>query len=115
MIDVKPFTTYLLLILLSLSAAGCKKSSGEVPVHGRISYRGQPLNSSSVTFFPAQGRPVTAPSPQGEYSTELMPGDYVATITVGIEYPPGFKEGDPVPPPKVVLPDEYTARVKSSL
>ncbi len=44
-----------------------------------------------------------------------MPGDYTATIVVGIEYPKGFKEGDPIPPPKVVLPDEYTTRAKSTL
>jgi hypothetical protein len=61
------------------------------------------------------GRPITAPSPHGEYSTELTPGDYVATVTVGIEYPPGFKEGDPIPKPKIALPDEYTSRVKSTL
>jgi hypothetical protein len=104
-----------LFALFLASAGGCKKSSGTVSVHGRISYRGQPLTKSSVTFFPASGRPVTATAPQGEYTAELAPGDYTATVAVGIEYPAGYKEGDPVPQPKVVLPPEYTERARSKL
>ena len=104
-----------LFALFVASVGGCKKSSGTVPVHGRILYQGQPLTKSSVTFFPASGRPVTATAPQGEYTTELLPGDYTAAVAVGIEYPQGFKEGDPVPQPKVVLPPEYTARARSKL
>jgi hypothetical protein len=104
-----------LVVVLSLTADGCKKSSGAVPIHGHISYRGQPLAASSVTFFPDTGRPVTAPAPQGEYAAELMPSDYTATVAVGIEYPKGFKETDPLPTPKVVLPDTYTVRAKSTL
>jgi hypothetical protein len=52
---------------------------------------------------------------QGEYETALTPGEYVAVVDVGAELPPGFKEGDPVPPPKVVLPQQYTVRMKSPL
>jgi hypothetical protein len=103
------------LFLLIVSAGGCKKAAETVPVHGHITYRGEPLAASSVTFFAVTGRPVTAASPQGEYATELMPGDYTVIVSVGIEYPKGFKEGDPVPAPKVVLPDEYTSRAKSTL
>ncbi len=105
----------LLLLVCATGLSGCKKSTGGVRVHGHISYGGQPLAASSVTFFPAVGRPMTATAPQGEYDAELMPGDYTAVVAVGIEYPPGFKEGDPVPAPKVVLPDEYTTRAKSTL
>src|SRR6266478_1634968 len=104
-----------LLFFLSLTASGCKKSSVAVPIHGHISYRGEPLATSSVTFFPETGRPVTAPAPQGEYAAELMPGNYTATVAVGIEYPKGFKETDPLPTPKVVLPDAYRTRTKSTL
>src|SRR5215210_5158057 len=104
-----------LLFFLIITADGCKKSSGTIPIHGRVSYRGQPLGASSVTFFPVTGRPVTAPAPQGEYNAELMPGEYTATVAVGIEYPKGFKETDPLPSPKVVLPDTYTERAKSTL
>ena len=44
-----------------------------------------------------------------------MPGEYTVTVAVGIEYPKGFKEGDPVPAVKIVLPDQYTSRAKSTL
>jgi hypothetical protein len=104
-----------LVFFLAIGAAGCTKSAGTVSVHGHVSYRGEPLAASSVTFFPAKGRPVTAPAPQGEYTAELAPGDYTAIVAVGIEYPKGFKEGDPLPKPKVLLPDAYTSRANSTL
>jgi hypothetical protein len=108
-----------LFVLLCLAAAivggGCKKTSGDVPVHGKITYHDQPLNASSVTFYPTTGRPVTAGAPKGEYATELAPGTYTVSVAVGIEYPPGYKEGDPAPAPKVVLPPEYATRAQSKL
>lgn len=104
-----------LAMCVAVGVTGCGKSNGEVTVHGHVTYKGQPLAASSVSFFPSTGRIVTAGAPQGEYSAELKPGEYVVTIGVGIEYPKGFKEGDPVPAPKVVLPDEYTVRVRSTL
>ena len=103
------------LVLLTAGVTGCKKSGGTVSVHGHVNYKGRPLASSAITFFPTTGRPATAPAPKGEYSADLLPGDYVATVTVGVERPPGFKEGDPDPKPTVVLPEEYTARTKSKL
>ena len=103
------------LLFLAASISGCTKSSGAVPVHGRISFHGEPLSKGAITFFPATGRPVGAAISQGEYNAELMPGDYTATVDVVPEFPKGFKEGDPLPPPKVVLSDEYTIRTKSTL
>jgi len=44
-----------------------------------------------------------------------MPGDYSITVDLANPLPPGFKEGDPIPPPKFKLPEEYTVRGKSSL
>jgi hypothetical protein len=29
--------------------------------------------------------------------------------------PPNFKEGDRVPPPKLIIPDQYSSRAKSTL
>ena len=52
---------------------------------------------------------------KGDYAVELAPGDYTTTIDLASEFPPGFKEGDPQPKPKYVLPDEYTTRAKSTL
>ena len=113
---IAPFGVWSLVAILTVGAAGCGKSSGDVSVHGLVSYRGEPLGSAALTFFPETGRPITAPiSDQGDYSVNLPPGNYNVIVSVGAALPPGFKEGDPVPPPKTVLPAEYTTRAKTSL
>jgi hypothetical protein len=104
------------IMLLALSAGGCRNSStGGVSVEGNVSFRGAPLSKASLTFFPTAGRPVSVVVVDGQYQTELMPGEYTAVVDLAAELPPGFKEGDPVPPPKLVLPEKYTSRAKSPL
>ena len=110
------FTTSLVLSLLSMTAVGCGDSSDTVSVIGTVTYRGESFPRGAVTFFPAAGRPMTAAiSDEGEYSAELAPGDYTVVVNVSTELPPGYQEGDPLPPPKIVLPPEYTTRVRSTL
>jgi hypothetical protein len=105
-----------LLILLALCAVGCRNQSDEVSVEGRVTFRGQPLPNGSVTFYPTVGRPVNAPlGAGGEYSTQLPPGEYAVTVSYTEPLPEGFKEGDPTPRPKFVLPPEYTTRARSKL
>jgi hypothetical protein len=105
-----------IVFLFLAGAAGCGRESNEVSVQGRVMFRGEPLPGGSITFFPESGRPVMAViAEDGNYSAEMPPGEYVVAVGVGTELPPGFKEGDPIPPPKVVLPPEYTTRAKSSL
>jgi hypothetical protein len=103
------------LIALTMGAAGCNKSASTVHVHGHVTYQGNPLPSSLLTFFPSTGRPVSTNVSNGDYAVDLAPGDYTTTIDVAPEFPPGFKEGDPQPKPKYVLPDEYTTRTKTTL
>jgi hypothetical protein len=45
----------------------------------------------------------------------LEPGDYTVTVNVGAEVPAGYKEGDPLPPPRIMLPPEYTNQANSKL
>jgi hypothetical protein len=103
------------LILAAMCTAGCGKSSGKVSIHGHVSYRGAPLESAALTFLPVKGRAESATVSNGEYSVELMPGDYTAVVSIGVNLPTGYKEGDPIPPPKIVLPETYTSQAKSSL
>ena len=103
------------LLAFLISAPGCKRSSGAVPVRGHVSYRGTPIANAALIFYPATGRPVAAPVIKGEYSTELMPGEYTATVNIGANLPPGYKEGDPVPKIEVSLPPEYTIQAKSTI
>jgi hypothetical protein len=99
-----------------LSAAGCGESSTTETVSGTVTYRGAPLPNGSVTFFPTSGRPVNVPrASDGAYTAELEPGEYSVTVSYTEPLPPGFKEGDPVPPPKIVLPAEYTTSARSTL
>jgi hypothetical protein len=111
-----PPALFLLLLIGLVGIAGCSESSNEVPVQGKVTYRGEPLIKGSVTFYPASGRPASAAfSDGGEYALELAPGDYTVTVNAGTALPPGFKEGDPTPPPTIVLPTEFTSRARSKL
>jgi hypothetical protein len=103
------------VVAVALIVAGCGGSNA-VEVEGKVSLRGKPLPRGILTFFPMSGRPVTAPlSPEGEYSAELPPGEYTVIVNVGDPLPPGYKEGDPLPPPEFDLPAEYTSRARSKL
>jgi hypothetical protein len=100
-----------------VSAHGCGKSSGTVPVQGHVSYRGQPLENATLTFFPSSGRPVDAAISKGEYATQLVPGDYTSVVSIALEMPPGYgrTHWNQLPLQKFVLPDEYTTCKKSKL
>jgi hypothetical protein len=104
------------MIVVLVVATGCADSSDAGSVHGRVTFRGQPLPNGSVTFFPTSGRPINAPlGADGAYIAQLPPGEYVVTVSYSEPLPPGFKEGDPTPRPKFVLPPEYTTRASSKL
>jgi hypothetical protein len=104
------------LALLFSSVAGCGGASFGVPIQGHVSYRGEAISHGTLTFFPVSGRPISASlSSDGEYIDRLPPGQYRVTITVGVDMPDGWKEGDPVPSPNVVLPSKYTVRSRSPL
>src|SRR4051794_9011937 len=103
-------------LLAILVWAGCNRSSSSVGVEGHVSYRGKPLKSGLVTFFPAAGRPVSATlAEDGAYGAQLEPGDYDVIVGIGVDIPKGYKLGDPPPPQSVVLPAEYTSRAKTTL
>src|SRR5262249_10148968 len=89
--------------------------SNTVPVHGTVTLRSQPLEKAGLIFFSDQGRPVSADVSNGAYQAEVPPGDYVVSVTIPVELPPNYKEGAPMPPPKVALPEQYTTRVKTPL
>jgi hypothetical protein len=100
-----------------MSALGCG-GSGPTTVSGRATYREQPLAGGTVMFHPQNGHPVGVEiDSSGNFTAELQPGEYrVAINAAGIEVPPGWKEGDPSPPPpKLVLPPQYSQRTTTVL
>jgi hypothetical protein len=105
-----------ILATAALLIAGCGELSNKVSLEGSVTYHGQPLANGSIAFYPLAGRPVIAAlAEDGAFSAELEPGDYTVTVDAPSQLPPDFHEGDPVPPPKLVLPPEYTTRAKSKL
>src|SRR4051812_3558281 len=105
----------LALCAAAIITGGCTDKSGGVPVYGKLTHAGAPIEQAVLTFFPGSGRPVGVSVVNGEYSTKMPAGEYTVTVDVPPVFPPGFKEGDPVPPPKVALGDQYTNSAKSTL
>lgn len=103
------------LLLLGLTA-GCGEKSDGVLIGGRVTYQGKAIGNGSLTFFPAQGPPVTtALAEDGAYECLLPAGEYRVAVAVGVALPPGWKEGDPVPRQAVELPEAYATRLKTPL
>ena len=96
-------------------AIGCGGESNVTSLSGRVLHEGEPLSNASLMFYPAEGRPMIAPLSEGEYSVELPPGEYRVTVNLGAELPPGWKEGDPVPPTTRKLPRQFVSRLDTPL
>lgn len=106
----------LCLSTLMIAFGGCSEPSSSQVVTGQVSYKGQPLTSGALAFYPTEGRPVqTTIRSDGGYEAELPPGEYQVTVIVGVDLPPGWKEGDPLPPVSVKLPAAYGSRVRTPL
>lgn len=103
-------------LILAL-AIGCGGESNVTSLSGRVLYEGEPLSNASLMFYPGEGRPMIAPLSDGGYgySVELAPGEYRVTVNLGAELPPGWKEGDPVPPTTRKLPRQFSSRLDTPL
>jgi hypothetical protein len=103
------------LSILAL-ATGCGgEKSNVTSLSGQVLHEGQPLPDASLMFYPAEGRPVIATLSEGQYSVELPPGEYRVTVTLGVELPSGWKEGDPIPPSERELPRQFSSRLDTPL
>jgi hypothetical protein len=60
---------------------------------------------------------VDAAVSEGDYTTELVPGDYTSVVSIAVDMPPGYgrTHWNDLPPQKFVLPEEYTTRKRSTL
>jgi hypothetical protein len=105
----------LILVGCAVLVLGCSGRRDGVPVSGTVTYRGQPFSNASITFYPVSGRPVSAGITEGEYSALLQPGEYKVTVSLGVNLPPGWQEGDPIPPREIVLPRHYSSVLHTQL
>lgn len=111
-------------ILLSLGCllVGCGDSSGRVPVKGKVTLDGQPLEKVQVVFFVEGGGPetnfVAVTDSAGEFELKpltqdggagVAPGKYQVTLSTAFAGPE-LLETDPIPPervPRKFLRQEY--------
>jgi hypothetical protein len=83
---------------------------------GQVTYQESPIARGAVMFFPAEGRPTsTTTDESGRYTARLAHGEYQVTVNTSVQLPPGWQEGDPIPPHKFQLPPQYTTRVRTPL
>jgi hypothetical protein len=89
---------------------GCKSGEDTTTVSGTVTVLGETMGKGALSFYPAGGaRPIGVPvTSEGSYSAVLPPGDYSVVAMTSNDPPPGWKEGDPLPPPKVRIPQKYT-------
>jgi len=102
------------LPLVCLTAAGFATGCGEAGpdttrLTGAVSVNGQPLSGALLKFFPDSGERAESVvvEADGTYTAALVPGSYKVTVQVSRQLPPGWKEGDSVPPPALQPPTEY--------
>lgn len=110
-------------LLTVLLLSGCGEAATKVS--GKVSYRGKPLNSGTITFFCKDNQVVRSCQigPDGGYAIDNVPiGN--AKITVSVPPPPPkmsaevakmAPSGDEPPPKPVLVPTKYGDPEKSGL
>jgi hypothetical protein len=120
------------LLLALVLGAGCSpgNSLGTVPVSGKVTYKGQPVDGALVTFLgEGDARPATAKTTaDGSYhlmtleSKGAAPGHYTVIVEKTEELPEVKAEtmeeaaksaNKPLPQPKKLLPAKYADAAKT--
>ena len=111
------------LCMLALPACQSKtQGPATVPISGKISHNGQPVDNASVVFYPADGEATSKPAQgvtqtdgtftvkthvvKGEYKEGIEPGQY--RVTVSKSSGPRPVEGGGMLPPTELLPLQFT-------
>ena len=123
----RPTSTLALLAILSVPAWGCGSKSAHpetVPVHGKVTYKGQPVAKGTITFQSDGGQAATGEiQPDGAYQLSTfserdgaLPGHHKVMIIADDSDPtqmpgssPGYKT------PKALVPKKYETFEKSGL
>jgi hypothetical protein len=112
-----------LLLASLLLAAGCGSGRPKcIAVSGIVTYRGKPVETAIVTFFPKNTRPATGwTDAQGRFTLRtfstgdgVVLGDHIVCVTKKI-VDAKTKKNDPYPKATSVLPDRYGTPVTSPL
>src|SRR4051812_23596033 len=86
----EPQTVGMAAVVIAALVAGCSQGSSirTVPVSGKVSYKGEPVEGATISFIPdGDSRPATAISGQGGAyrlmtldAQGAMPGHYTVTV-----------------------------------
>lgn len=113
----------MLLLGCLLGLVGCGGGAGDGPpryrVHGKVTYKGQPVAKGTITFGAMDaktGTPDAASINNGSYTVErgLAAGDYVVVVE---EVSPSLREADKAKSalPKSTIPTKYAVAKTSDL
>jgi hypothetical protein len=91
--------------LMTIGLAGC--GSGDpnaikaVPAAGTVTYKGQPIETGTVGFIPAQGRPASGPITNGHFTMTTytdndgaIPGHHAVTVNATKQVTGSGRAGD---------------------
>ena len=97
---------FALVALAALSGCGGGDASS---LTGAVTIKGAPVTTGIIGFrkegAPLAGGPIGA---DGTYSVSLPPGEYKVRIDAPAPLPPGWKEGQPLPPATArLVPESY--------
>ena len=122
-----------LWVLLLTLGCGQRNPLGAVPVGGKVTYNGQPVERATISFIPeGDGRTATAISGAdgtynlttldwagavpGPYTVVVRKSDVALTSTQPVTMEEALKLNNrPPPPPKELLPAKYADVTKSPL
>jgi len=123
------------MFAMALVVAGCSQGNGirTVPVSGKVTYKGNPVEGATISFFPeGDARPATAISGAGgvyhlmtldapgampsQYTVTLRKTDIPAESTKPVSMEDAVKMNSrPLPAPKELLPAKYGDATRSPL
>lgn len=91
-----------ILCLTAVVMTGCNKGPKKIPITGSVKVAGEPVDSGSITFVPADGQGPSdgARIVDGQFSAEVTPGE--KTLKVYGTKIVGQVEADPVLNPGVM-------------
>lgn len=120
-----------LFALAAIVVVGCSKEgdryAGTVPVSGKVSYNGQPLEGATVTFISDTGSTPGAgmSGAGGAYTLRVKPGSYTITVSklnvaadtkeMTMEEAMAVNANKPPDEPKETLPAKYQSPTDSPL
>jgi len=94
-------TTALLTIALVGCGSGDPNAIKAVPAAGTVSYKGKPIETGTIGFVPAKGRPASGQITNGQFSMTTytdgdgaIPGHHAVTVNATKQVPGTGRAGD---------------------